>query len=292
MMNVNNLSGEALQTILYDSSSALVSSIKSTGEQLDGAISSIMVRQGVEVGVVNDLLFNIDALNKQLPSQDKFQQNAILDQRQGLVEQLNRYTGTQIVLDESTKRITIFSDKGDTLLSDKATVFNAFMTASGSIGADNQLTADTIGYKKELADVYNDAATRVNNIMTAGTLNDGSPGVPIFSLTVDPSKASLAISDKSKIASKYPQTVDANPVITSMSIIEAKAGLQTKSHQDSYQLTNQYLESLKQEKQNTAGVSLENEALKMMQLQNMYEANLKMFSVVDSMMKDTINIIQ
>jgi len=165
-------------------------------------------------------------------------------------------------------------------------------------------------------------ADRVNNLLLSGYISDGPPvaGVPLFvydttsaanvakSLTVDPTLTpdQLAAIDPGPpyLSNGIPLALSklaapTNPVdmIGGLSYSEfygrmaAQVGSELQSAQDGEQVQQSLVAQAKSQRDQLSGVSLDEEAMILVEFQRAYQANSRFLTVLDELTEETINII-
>ena len=184
----------------------------------------------------------------------------------------------------------------------------------GSIGgqlvAQNQ---DLGGYRNALDALAYRVATAVNTQNAAGTDAAGNPGGAIFALTQSAQGAAGAIAvsagSGSALASSAPGegslgNTNANALAAVASVTDASdqtisgqlgsligtIGAQSSALQQQSTDQSASLTQLTTQRDSLSGVSLDTEASNLTQYQRSYEAAAKLFSVLDSLLTDSINL--
>jgi flagellar hook-associated protein 1 FlgK len=226
----NSPTDTALQQGVLSAANTLANTFNNAASQLDTLTSSLNQQVGLVVGQINPLLTSIAQLNQQIsstsPNADAGQ---LEDQRQYDLQQLSQYIGVDAIKTENNG-LTLTTTSGALLVSEG----KAFQLTTGNVsgnvhvftsapGGPADITAAQASGGGQLAgllatrdqsipSVQNtidtlayDLATSVNSVQTAGTDQNGNPGVPLFNIptTVAGSAAgiSVAITDPSQIAS-------------------------------------------------------------------------------------------
>jgi len=196
----------------------------------------------------------------------------------------------------------------------------ALLNMSNSVLPSYMGDANQAGSLNEMAQQF---ADRVNGLLTSGNLSDGPPpvpGVPLFdydatdstdvaaTLTVDPAVTpdQLAAIDPGppEASNGIPLTLSgmATPtndddMIDGVSYSEfygqmaANAGSQLQAAQNNQQVDQSLLAQARNQRQQLSGVSLDQEAMTLVEFQRAYEATARMITVLDQLTLDTINIL-
>lgn len=202
-------------------------------------------------------------------------------------------------------------------------------TSGGQLGAlldmRNRILPSISGDATQTGDLNRLAqgfADRVNEILTSG-VTDGAtptPGPPLFqydatnataaarTLAVDSSVApeQLAVADPGPpyvgngvplalAGLALPQSdedrIDGISYTEFYGRIAADVGSQLQAAQDGQQMQQSLVAQAKNQRQQLSGVSLDEEAMTLVEFQRAYEANSKFIAVLDQLMQDTLNIL-
>jgi len=202
-------------------------------------------------------------------------------------------------------------------------------TAGGQLGAlldmRNRILPSISGDATQTGDLNRMAqqfADRVNEIFTNGEISDNPqvPGVPLFqydatnltatakTLAVDPTVTTdqLAAIDPGPpyvgngvpldlAALAQPGTdadrIDGVSYTQFYGNIASNVGSQLQAAQDGQQVQQSLVAQAQNQRQQLSGVSLDEEAMTLVEFQRAYEANSKFISVLDQLMQDTLNIL-
>ncbi|MGC9291476.1 MAG: flagellar hook-associated protein FlgK [Acidobacteriaceae bacterium] len=220
----------ALQQGVLSAANSLAAAFNSAASQLNTQTSSLNQQVGLVVGQINPLLTSIAQLNQQISSTSpKADAGQLEDQRQYDLQQLSQYIGVDAIKTENNG-LTLTTTSGALLVSEG----QAFQLTTGNVngnvdvftsapGGPTDITAAQASGGGQLAGILAtrdqsipsvqdsidtlayDLATSINGVQTAGTDQNGNPGVPLFNIptTVAGSAAgiSVAITDPSQIAS-------------------------------------------------------------------------------------------
>jgi flagellar hook-associated protein 1 FlgK len=160
-------------------------------------------------------------------------------------------------------------------------------------------------------------ATTINNLLTNGQIDQsGTPGVPLFSVTTDASAAATVVlnpaCDPAHLAA-----IDPGPPLVSNGIANKLAALSSNtstmpgnqsfvafygnmasqvgsslnSAQTSRTRSDQLVAQARSLRTQISGVSLDDEASRLTQLQQAYEATSRVFTVVNQLMQDLLNAV-
>jgi flagellar hook-associated protein 1 FlgK len=204
-------------------------------------------------------------------------------------------------------------------------------TTDGQLGAlldmRNRVLPSYVGDANQAGDLNSMAkqfADRVNELLTAGNISDGpppQPGVPLFkydtnnntnvakTLSVDPT---VTPSQLAAISSGPPHVANGVPLgfsqlatplaaadeINGVSYSEfygnmaANVGSQLQSANNGEQVQQSLLAQARDQRQQVSGVSLDQEAMTLVEFQRAYQANSRFITVLDQLTQDTINILR
>jgi flagellar hook-associated protein 1 FlgK len=167
-------------------------------------------------------------------------------------------------------------------------------------------------------------ADRVNELLTAGNISDGpppQPGVPLFKydtnnntnvaktlsvdLTVSPSQLAAISPGPPHVANGVPLAFSqlATPLAAADEIngvsysefygnMAANVGSQLQSANNGEQVQQSLLAQARDQRQQVSGVSLDQEAMTLVEFQRAYQANSRFITVLDQLTQDTINILR
>jgi flagellar hook-associated protein 1 len=204
-------------------------------------------------------------------------------------------------------------------------------TTDGQLGAlldmRNRVLPSYLGDANQAGDLNSMAkqfADRVNELLTSGNISDGPPpqaGVPLFkydtsnitnvakTLSVDPT---VTPSQLAAISPGPPQVANGVPLafsqlatplaaadeINGVSYSEfygnmaANIGSQLQSAKNGEQVQQSLLAQARDQRQQLSGVSLDQEAMILVEFQRAYQANSRFITVLDQLTLDTINILK
>ena len=199
---------------------------------------------------------------------------------------------------------------------------------NGALGAllaiRNRVVPSVIGDGQQAGDLNELAsqfADSINDLLESGELEDGSPGAALFTYDKDNATAAaqtlglnveltagglaaiqpgnppvsngipLALSDLSS-----PRTAEDGSTLPSFAqsyaAIAARIGSELSAAQDREQIQQSAVAQAKDLRQQMSGVSLDEEAVILMEFQRAYQANSRLISVLDQLTEDTINILR
>jgi flagellar hook-associated protein 1 len=173
----------------------------------------------------------------------------------------------------------------------------------------------------DLNDMAKQFADRVNGLLTSGNISDGPPaetGVPLFtyddgnaarSLATDPNVTADALAaidpGPPEVSNGVPLSLSALAVpesdddkIDGISFTEfygrmaSRAGAALQDAQDRQHVQESTLAQAKNMRQQMSGVSLDEEAMTLLEFQRAYQANSRLISVLDQLAQDTIDLLR
>ena len=204
-------------------------------------------------------------------------------------------------------------------------------TTDGQLGAlldmRNRVLPSYLGDANQAGDLNTMAkqfADRVNELLTTGNISDGpppQPGVPLFKYdasnntnvaktlsvdpTVTPSQLAAISPGPPYVSNGVPLTLSqlATPLAAADEIngvsysefygnMAAKVGSQLQSANNGEQVQQSLLAQARDQRQQVSGVSLDQEAMTLVEFQRAYEANSRFITVLDQLTLDTINILK
>jgi len=200
---------------------------------------------------------------------------------------------------------------------------------TGKLGAlldiRNRLLPSYLGDANQQGDLNRMAqqfADRVNAVLTAGNIADGTPpttGLPLFTYGADPTAAAKTLSaeplrpaDLAAIAPGPPYVsngvplalaagaspqdaadkIDGSSFAQFYGFLAARAGSALGDAQSRLAVQQSAVAQTRNLRDQMSGVSLDEEAALLIQFQRAYEANSRLIVILDQLSQDTINILQ
>ncbi|HSR50125.1 MAG TPA: flagellar hook-associated protein FlgK [Acidobacteriota bacterium] len=223
-------------------------------------------------------------------------------------------SGTPLVLGTENRAMSVdTSGSGAVILVDGRDVTDDI--TGGQLGGQLVLDRETIpSFIEELDVLAEEVATQVNNLHVTGEDLDGNAGQPFFSFTPGGAAGSIsvAISDPRQLAVRTPGSGVGNVDIALQlsglrdqrfaalndrtfnefhSDIVFRAGLESRNVQENLAVQQLVLEQVRAARDSVSGVSLDEEAVNLVQFQRAYEASARVFQVVDQLLEETMNLI-
>jgi len=290
-MSDQTLNVASVQALLLSSANELTQTLHSSAQTLSSQVQSISTHTQALVGDVNTLVSDIASIGKQVNNTfDLSSQSQLIDNRQAKIEALSGLIDINVTFEGnnqvsiSTGNKSLLSGTLQTLLIDPSGV------TGGKIGANNTAINKVIPDQlKALDQEAADTASRVNAIL----------GQPLFSAPVGgnagfASTISVLISDPASINTKFDQSSMNNAlsdISEDVTVNYAVFGAFQNSLLSTKENSTIQLSGLSSFRQDSEGVSLEREAINLARFQIAYEANVKLISIVDDMMKTTIDML-
>ena len=185
-----------------------------------------------------------------------------------------------------------------------------------SIAGDAIQTGDLNRLAQQFAD-------RVNTILTSGEITDGPPpipGVPLFQYdAANPTAAARTLAVDPTVTPDQLAAIDPGPPYVGNGVpleiaqlampgsdadridgvsyaefygkIASNVGSQLQAAQDGRQVQQSLVAQAQNQRQQLSGVSLDEEAMTLVEFQRAYEANAKFITVLDQLTQDTLNIL-
>jgi len=186
-----------------------------------------------------------------------------------------------------------------------------------SIAGDASQTGDLNRLAQQIAD-------RVNSLFTNGNLSDGPPpvpGVPLFQYdAANPTAIAKTVAVDSSVTSDQLAAIDPGPPYVGNGVplalaqlampgrdedridgvsyaefygkIAADVGSRLQAAQDGAQVQQSLVAQAKNQRQQLSGVSLDEEAMTLVEFQRAYEANSRFITVLDQLTQDTLDILR
>jgi len=197
----------------------------------------------------------------------------------------------------------------------------ALLNVRNTILPTFQGDANQVGDLNTLAQSF---ANRVNQLLTSGNISDGpppQPGVPLFTYdTTNPVRAAATIAVDPSVTPDQLAAITPGPPEVSNGVplalsqlasptdpadqingvgfsqfygnMAAKAGGQLQQAQNATQVQQSLVAQAQNQRQQLSGVDINEEAMLMVEFQRAYEANSRLFTVLDRLTQDTINMLQ
>lgn len=334
----NSPSDTALRQGVLSAANTLAQTFNSAAAQLNTQTSSLNQQVSGVVQQINPLLTSIAQLNQQITSTSPTGDASQLeDQRQYDIQQLSQYIGVNVVKTENNG-LSLTTTGGALLVSEGKAYQLTTGNVSGNVdvftsapGSAADVTAPQAGGGGQLAGLLTtrdqnipavqnsidtlayDLATQVNAMQTAGSDQNGNPGVALFTIpgTVAGSAAaiSVAITDPAQIAAAGAGLGPGdNSNATAMSNLQNQnivggqtatnfyasfisslgsqvAGLNTQNTAQQASLT-----QLQSRQSALSSVSLNEEAANLQQYEQAYQSAAQFFNVLNTLTASALNL--
>lgn len=178
----------------------------------------------------------------------------------------------------------------------------------GALQAVNQFLPS---YQTGLNQLAQGLADAVNGALAAGVDSNGAAGAPLFSYTANSAAATLAVTGitTAQLAAATPgapggngnalalSALGTNPGLNGLTFagffgaLSAQVGRDVTNSGDNQSVQQQLLAQARAQRAATSGVSLDEEAVRLVEFQRAYEAMAKLVSVLDELSQATIAMI-
>jgi flagellar hook-associated protein 1 FlgK len=203
-------------------------------------------------------------------------------------------------------------------------------TTTGQLGSlldtHNRVLASYLGDGSQAGDLNRLAtalADRINNILTSGNVSDGppaQPGIPVFTSGADPTSAASTVAINPSAKPELLGAIQPGPPYCSNGVplalaalaspnsdldridgasftqfygrLAARAGSELNEAAGRADVAQSAAAQAKNLRDQSSGVSLDEEAAILIQFQRAYEANSRLIAVLDRLSEDTIAILQ
>lgn len=282
---------DSYKSLVLQASNTLVDTFHAKDEQLVNQSDALKLNNTNLLSTANGLLSSIAELNKEIPNTlDASSKSQLIDTRQTKLEELSKLMDININY-EKNDQVTVYTDKAVLVSTDKAvTMTDSSTITGGKIGANN--TAIYTVIPKQLAALDSmaaDVSTVVNGTLKQNIFS--GPGQTDLGFA---SAISVQITDPKNITTNFNTdslNTDLNGIETQASQNYAEFGMFQNSLTTSASSIATQLFGLNAYRQDTEGVSLENEAINLERFKTAYEANAKVISVVNDMYQTTLDML-
>ena len=179
---------------------------------------------------------------------------------------------------------------------------------SGGLKAINQLLP---GYQNGLNQLAQGIADSVNTVLAAGLDTNGNPGAPLFSYTYPDASATLSVTaiTYGELAAATPgapggngnalalSALETSPAVNGLTFarsygkVSAGVGRDVADAGDNRDLQKQLLSQARERRAASSGVSLDQEAIRLVEYQRAYQATARLVSILDQLSQTTIDMI-
>lgn len=230
-----------------------------------------------------------------------------------------------MIISTSTGKLLLVGDEASTLTVEQASegavvkLNGMDITAdfgSGKLGGLLSFQRENLAETREaLDDMARELAAAVNQVHGNGYDLNGDPGTAFFSVTAGAEASTLAVSlsdPRLVAAAGAPGAIGDGANAQALADLRDqgiaglgdqtlrdfysqllfRTGLASRSARSNLQLQEQVLNQLKSQRESVSGVSLDEEAVNLMQYQRSYQASAKLIRVLDSLLEETLNLVK
>ena len=180
---------------------------------------------------------------------------------------------------------------------------------SGGLKAVNQLLP---GYQDGLNELAKGIADSVNGVLATGVDANGNPGAPLFTYSLPNAGATLAVTGitTAQLAAASPgapggnanalalSALETSPAVNGLTFaraygkISAGVGRDVADATDGQDFQSQLLSQARSRRAESSGVSLDEEAIRLVEYQRAYEATARLVGILDQLSQTTIDMIR
>jgi flagellar hook-associated protein 1 FlgK len=186
------------------------------------------------------------------------------------------------------------------------------LVSGGNLGGSLEALNQSIpSYQNGLNQLAQGIADSVNSALSAGVDLNGNAGVPLFTYNSSGAASSLAVTGigPGELAAASPGAAGGNgnalalsalgnsPILNGFTFttfygnLSATVGRDVANAKDNQSVQTQLLAQAKAHRTSLSGVSLDEEAVRLVEFQRAYQATAKLVSILDQLSQDTINMI-
>ncbi|MDA1674894.1 flagellar hook-associated protein FlgK [Bacillus cereus group sp. TH152-1LC] len=304
--------------------------INEMGKELSRVEQDTVGNIGVQVSEMNTILNGLAEVNKKINQTGEFVPNALLNERDRLVNKLSSYAEIEVSFESNNPEAISIRSGGAYLLDNEKSYDIRLVNSNneyylsngtaridmstGKLKANLDIVDNYIGsYKKQLDTFATGLIKQVNDIHKTGFSINGDTGIDFFvgtgskdiainpALKADPSKlatsAVAGVEGNTDIAKQIGNVMN-QTVSDNMSFrnyvnsfsMEMAQDLNTVSNQVAIQ--NEVLTGIGERKASIEGVNLEEEMTNLMMYQKLFTANAKAIKAIDETLDTILNIKQ
>jgi flagellar hook-associated protein 1 FlgK len=221
---------------------------------------------------------------------------------------------TPLVVGQTQYKITADVTSGPTAaIRDSTGLDVTSFVSGGSLSGSLQAVNQSIpSYQNGLNQLAQGIADSVNNTLAAGVDSNGNAGAPLFTYNSSADAASsLAVTGiaSGELAAALPTAAGGNgnalalsalgnsPILNGFSFttfygnLSATVGRDVANAKDSQSVQTQLLAQARAQRTSLSGVSLDEEAVRLVEFQRAYQATAKLVTILDQLSQTTINMI-
>jgi flagellar hook-associated protein 1 len=256
---------------------------------------------------------NLDAqLHNALEQLSGDVQITVVRQQDGSVTVL---AGGQVPLVVGSRTYSLQADLsgGDAVIRDSSGADVTAYMNTGGLGALIELRTSTIpSYQAGLNQLAGTLAGRINDILAEGVDSSGNAGTPLFRFDAGNEATTMAVTDitAGQLAAALPTAPGGNGSalalaglatsggIDGLTFVEyygqlaAKVGYAVSSATENSGAQQDLLTQAQSVRQELSGVSLDEEAVRLMEFQRAYQANSRMVQIIDKLTEETVNMLR
>lgn len=313
----NNPQSSPTRSVVLADAAKLAGTLNTTSASLSDIVAGTSQNLTNDVNAVNSAAGRLATLNGQIAVASAVgdNANALLDQRDQLVDSLSKLVGGSVTIQPNgTADVTVGGQSlvsgvtASTMGVDSSYALSVAGTAvavgSGSVGAETTALTTTLpGYQSQLDAVANGLASAVNSVQASGFGLSGAPGVAMFGGS-GAAGITVSLTDPDGIAAS---STPGGNLDGSNALAAAETGAQAGSPDALYasliggiasasalaqqQSTTQdaVVSNVDTLKASVSGVSLDEEASTMLTYQQAFNASSRVLTTLDSMLDTLIN---
>jgi flagellar hook-associated protein 1 FlgK len=313
----NNPSNPAARQVLLQHAQTLVGTLNSLSASLADQSNSAASYLGQDVGSVNSAASSLADLNQRISiaSATGTDVNALLDQRDQLLDKLSKLAGATATLqqngsaDVSIGGVSLVSGGTANSLSltppaQLSIGANNVTVGAGSIGARATAIQVTLpNYQSQLDGVADALATTVNAVQAAGYDLAGNVGAPIFSgsgaaglsvVMTDPTQIAASATPGGNLDGSNAQAAARLATSTSgadyaYSALVGAVGAQSAAAKDAASTQDALVSNAEAMHASVSGVSYDEEVTNLLTYQRAFQASSKALTTIDEMLDVLIN---
>jgi flagellar hook-associated protein 1 len=317
---VSDPSGSAARETVLAKAAAVATAFKTQSDNITNEISDQQSHAQTVVQQVNDAATDLARLNKtiKVAEMNHTDVGTLYDQRDALALSLSKLTGAEVsvqsdgqynvavggvalVTGDTAGAVTVDVNNPVTVSIGGTAVPSGF---KGELGGTVDLLNTTLpAYKQSLDTIATAFAAQMNSQHAAGKGLDGSTGLALFTVgdSANPAASlTVAITDYKQLAAASATGGDydasnADALSQATSVESDYAALVTRFGTQVSSITRQtanqqtLTQQVDDEREQLAGVNLDEETVNMVAAQHAYEAASKMLSILDSVLNTLIN---
>jgi flagellar hook-associated protein 1 FlgK len=304
-------------TSIHQQRASTVDQINSLSTDIASLNNKIAAAQAI--GAQNSSL--IDSRDQKIDSLASLTGLQIVDQPDGSRD-VSLRSGQPLVIGGNASTMTLQNNANGSQTLNLQFAKESFVVSAAGLGGQLGGLDDTennvlVPLRQDISDVASQLATKVNGLLTGGFDLNGNPGTPLFAynaasttgmLTVAPgiTAAGLGFSSNASEPGNSDQLLGlvdlGNQPITVTSLgtvmlgdadtqLTGKLGTQSQQNQAAQATAQTVRDQAEENWKSTSGVNSDEEAVNLVQYQQMYQANMKVISVANTLFDATLNMM-